>query len=814
MRINKSTESSSFDEYLKIISSFNKKRKIGFEKIALFKKVAFIQGIDEAIDLAKNIGARGSTAKIVDVEQAFYSVQKAQADDVFFRNLTDMFKDLPDAAKEVASQIDASDDAITAFFGNKESFEAVVEIKMIQKYFDEVRVGKALTDRAYTADFMREADERLRFLESIYNDTPVAKDHTLKELLKNKSDLPNGLRSSSEEIEKAIKAVEGEEVALREAEVAPEPEVTRPGDAPEPEVTRPGDAPEPEVTRPGDAPEPEVTRPGDAPEPEVPPASTDEIVREGEEVVRSLDEIGDGVEVTDDALKAIREEIANYTNKTEAKIAELTSKLDDALENGDAKTIEELKGLVESQGDVLGSLDKKLKALENSKGSLSPAAKAEIEELIKNTVKAAEKTEDTAGGIIAALAKGGSRASKVSGALMTAVKYSLAIAGGVLAAPYIMGMFGGGDYGSSGDIPPEQGGQGGISDRRRPLSWRERQRQNEGPVFKAIREASKNNNMAELNTLIESAATNERYKQYITEEIFGRKTMIILPREFLGMRYAFVNPTGGDVGKNPELLGDMVLRSLRRMDLGGKQYNAAKRTDGPEAQRILNKAATVILQADLVPGGLFPGAKGRADKALFGDPVETTRRSQRRSEKRSRKSLRDRFEQESLSEPLRMAAKENRSRSIDQIRKESYLKIKEFYELSTNNKHKSDISLDKRADEISKSYHKDAVKDLREQDKTLRDYFAGLGRLYEEESEKRKPDQKELYELHDETGSDLTLSAHPNAIRLSDAMGDGGLVENGLEQKNKMEGVALRTPTGNFESRYANLKYLLQKASK
>lgn len=152
--------------------------------------------------------------------------------------------------------------------------------------------------------------------------------------------------------------------------------------------------------------------------------------------------------------------------------------------------------------------------------------------------------------------------------------------------------------------------------------------------------------------------------------------------------------------------------------------------------------------------------------------------------------------------------------SVNKNRSEKLSKLKEFYLNSTNNQINNDTNMLKKADEMSKSYVKDAVKGLNHEDKTLREYFTGLGRLYDAESEKRNPDYEELYELHDETGRDLTLSAHPKAIRVSDAIGDGGLVENGLEQKQKMEGVALRTPTGNFESRYAKLKNLLIKSSK
>ena len=45
-------------------------------------------------------------------------------------------------------------------------------------------------------------------------------------------------------------------------------------------------------------------------------------------------------------------------------------------------------------------------------------------------------------------------------------------------------------------------------------------------------------------------------------------------------------------------------------------------------------------------------------------------------------------------------------------------------------------------------------------------------------------------------------------------MGDGGLVENGLEQKVKSEAVALSVPSGNFRSKYAETHAYLNKLLK
>jgi len=122
--------------------------------------------------------------------------------------------------------------------------------------------------------------------------------------------------------------------------------------------------------------------------------------------------------------------------------------------------------------------------------------------------------------------------------------------------------------------------------------------------------------------------------------------------------------------------------------------------------------------------------------------------------------------------------------------------------------------LQKNADDFSKSYYKDALTDLNQDDKTLRSYFTGLGRLYDQRLEKRKADFKELYNVIDESGEDLIHAAHPNEVVLSDSIGRGALVENGLEQKRQTHGVALSAPTGNFRANYASRYEALEEITK
>jgi hypothetical protein len=118
----------------------------------------------------------------------------------------------------------------------------------------------------------------------------------------------------------------------------------------------------------------------------------------------------------------------------------------------------------------------------------------------------------------------------------------------------------------------------------------------------------------------------------------------------------------------------------------------------------------------------------------------------------------------------------------------------------------------RKAAETRVSYFGDANLGLKEQ--LTKSYYAGLTDMYNEKPQRRSSDYKDLYGFQEETGEDLVLQSHPKSVTLADAMGKGGLVENGLEQKEKSTYVALTTPTGNFQSKYASTIGYLQKLAK
>lgn len=111
------------------------------------------------------------------------------------------------------------------------------------------------------------------------------------------------------------------------------------------------------------------------------------------------------------------------------------------------------------------------------------------------------------------------------------------------------------------------------------------------------------------------------------------------------------------------------------------------------------------------------------------------------------------------------------------------------------------LNMRKKADQFSKEYFQEAVSGL--EDQYAKSYYAGLKGMYDQKLSKTEPDYKSLYEIHNESGNALIGSAHPETIDLVEAMGNGGIVENQIEQHRHNQGVAQSMPTGNFRNRNA-----------
>lgn len=160
-----------------------------------------------------------------------------------------------------------------------------------------------------------------------------------------------------------------------------------------------------------------------------------------------------------------------------------------------------------------------------------------------------------------------------------------------------------------------------------------------------------------------------------------------------------------------------------------------------------------------------------------------------------------------------IATAPNAMRALEQ----GQIKTSNILHTRENNMKKASIStntgtIKKKAEETKASYFGDASSGL--SDSLTKSYYAGLTGMYNEKLPSRSSDYKDLYGFQEETGGDLVLQSHSKSVTLADAMGKGGLVENGLEQQEKSHYIATSTPSGNFQSKYAQTLNYLTKLAK
>ncbi len=136
---------------------------------------------------------------------------------------------------------------------------------------------------------------------------------------------------------------------------------------------------------------------------------------------------------------------------------------------------------------------------------------------------------------------------------------------------------------------------------------------------------------------------------------------------------------------------------------------------------------------------------------------------------------------------------------------------KKINKMKKESKPTNNDTLLRKAAETKVSYFTDANLGLKEQ--LTKAYYAGLSGMYNETPQKRNSDYKDYYGIPSENKAHIVLQSHPKSITLADAMGKGGLVENGLEQKEQSTYVTTKTPSGNFQSKYASTLNYLQKLS-
>lgn len=120
-----------------------------------------------------------------------------------------------------------------------------------------------------------------------------------------------------------------------------------------------------------------------------------------------------------------------------------------------------------------------------------------------------------------------------------------------------------------------------------------------------------------------------------------------------------------------------------------------------------------------------------------------------------------------------------------------------------NNLEKHSHSINKNESIVKNSnfldqYYKDAISGLSNPDPLLKEFYQSMRQETLRNSELRDA-RKNLRGSEEQEGQDIVNQAHPKEIRLSDAHGDGGLLENGNEQKERSLQVAKKNPTGNFK---------------
>ena len=104
-------------------------------------------------------------------------------------------------------------------------------------------------------------------------------------------------------------------------------------------------------------------------------------------------------------------------------------------------------------------------------------------------------------------------------------------------------------------------------------------------------------------------------------------------------------------------------------------------------------------------------------------------------------------------------------------------------------------AMNKKADQYSNKYYQDAVKDSGN-DAFMKTFYKEMSSEYEKKIEHKHAGRKDLMDFFYEQ-EHIMSQAHPNSTYVADAMGHGGLVENGVESHNIIKNIARKKTTGN-----------------
>jgi hypothetical protein len=114
---------------------------------------------------------------------------------------------------------------------------------------------------------------------------------------------------------------------------------------------------------------------------------------------------------------------------------------------------------------------------------------------------------------------------------------------------------------------------------------------------------------------------------------------------------------------------------------------------------------------------------------------------------------------------------------------------------SINNKEEDTMKFSKKADKYSDTFYRDAVKGLNN-DAYMKAFYKEMASEYDKKTDYKPTKRKDLMDFFYEE-EHIMAQAHPNSTYVADAMGQGGLVENGVERLNTIKNIVNKKTTGN-----------------
>lgn len=132
---------------------------------------------------------------------------------------------------------------------------------------------------------------------------------------------------------------------------------------------------------------------------------------------------------------------------------------------------------------------------------------------------------------------------------------------------------------------------------------------------------------------------------------------------------------------------------------------------------------------------------------------------------------------------------------------QKYLKSANSDQLSVINEELTYTKMNKKADKTSREFIKSMLKEV--SDQYTQSYYDGMKKQFEVKPKKRKSDYHKLYGAS--TKETMIEKAHPLSVNLFYNSGNGGLIENQVEQHNATKNMLQDMPTGNFQNRLASI---------